>query len=82
MIENKRLDLLIDYYSAIVADIKKHPLPGDFTEEKEDVIMALRELKAWRTARKMMEERLRGSPQTYWIMIEDVLRSVDDGYKN
>lgn len=82
MIENKRLDLLIDYYSAIVADIKKHPLPGDFMEEKEDVIMALRELKAWRAARKMMEERLSGSPQTYWIMIEDVLRSIDDGYKN
>lgn len=67
MIDEKRLNLLIDYYSAIVADIKKHPLPGDFTEEKEDVVAALRELKAWREARKMMEKLHDGSPQQDYI---------------
>lgn len=82
MIDENKLDLLIEYYSAIVADIKKHPLPGDFTEGKEDVVSALRELKAWRSARKMMEERLTGSPQCYWVMIDDVLKGVDDGCKN
>lgn len=82
MIDEKRLNLLIEYYSAIVADIKKHPLPGDFTEEKEEVVSALRELKAWRSARKMMEDRHNGSPNCYWVTIDDVLEIVDNGCKN
>lgn len=82
MIDENKLDLLIEYYSAIVTNIKKFPLPGDFTGEKEDVVSALQELKAWRAARKMMEDRYNGSPNCYWVIIDDVLKMADEGVDN
>lgn len=82
MISNDKLDSLIKYYSNTVENIKQFPLPGDYTEEKEDVIAALKELHYWREARSLMEDRLNGSPQCYWVTIEDVLRIVDNGCKN